>query len=144
MKRTPAQNKALFLRLGLLNIQEEERGVLVNSFTDGRTSSTRDMTMVECQALINYLESRLQESVKKMRAKAINIALDIGLLRPHPNPPSKDKPYVASWEPINKWTMTKWKEPFYRLDNEQLRNCVTALENWRDGETKKMVNEILQ
>lgn len=144
MKRTPQQNKGLYRLLGMLNIQEEERGVLVNSFTDGRTSSTKEMTMVECQALINFLGNQLEESVKKMRAKAINIALDIGLLKPHPNPPQTGRAYVASWEPMNKWTMAKWKQPFYKLSNEQLRNCVTALENWRDGETQKMVKEILQ
>lgn len=148
MKRTKEQNRRLFGLLNALHLTEEERGVLVGSFTDGRVVSSKDMTVVECQALIEHLQRQYDGSIKKMRAKAINIALDIGVLKPHPLPPplqggGEKKAYVESWEPMNKWTLGKWKQPFYKLDYDQLRNCITALERWRDGETDKALKEIL-
>ena len=140
MKWTAEQNKRLYGLLNALHLTEEERGVLVGSFTDGRSSSSKDLTVVECQALIEYLQKRFDDSMRKMRAKAINIALDIGVLKPHP---IKGMGYVENWTPINKWTLSKWKQPFYKLDYDQLRNCITALESWRDAETKKELKEIL-
>lgn len=140
VKRTKEQNKRLFGLLNALHLTEEERGVLVGSFSDGRTASSKDLTVVECQALIEYLQKQFDDSIRKMRAKAINIALDIGIVKPHP---IQGKGYVDNWTPMNKWTISKWKQPFYKLDYDQLRNCITALEKWRDGETQKELKEIL-
>lgn len=136
MKRTKEQNHRLFALLNSLGITDEERGVLVGSFTDGRTYSSKELTVVECHALIGYLQERYDGSIKKMRAKAINIALDLGII-------VKEADKVVSWEPLNKWTTANWKQPFYKLDYDQLRNCITALENWRSGKTKKMVKQLI-
>lgn len=147
--RTKRQNKRLFGLLNALYLTEEERGVLVGSFTDGRTCSSAEMTIVECEALIDHLQRQFDGSTKKMRAKAINIALDIGLIKKERiNTVSvtgsilntSDK--IVDWEPLNKWTGRNWKQPFYKLDYDQLRKCITALENWRDGKTDKMIKTL--
>ena len=148
--RTKRQNNRLFRLLNALYLTEEERGVLVGSFTDGRTSSSAEMTIVECEALINYLQTQFDGSIKKMRAKAINIALDIGLIKKEQiNTISSvtgctlNISYkIVDWEPLNKWTGRNWKQPFYKLDYDQLRKCITALENWRDGKTDKMIKSL--
>lgn len=136
MKRTIEQNNRLFKLLALLHVTDEERGVLVNSFTDSRSSSSKDLTVVECHALIEHLQKRYDDSMRKMRAKAINIALDIGVI-------SKVGDKIVDWEPLNKWTVAKWKQPFYKLSYDQCRSCITALENWRDGKTKDLLKDLL-
>lgn len=109
---------------------------MVGSITDGRTYSTKDITSVECAMLIDRLDNRLSGSLRKMRAKAINIAKDIGLI-------ASTGTEKIDWGPLNKWTNGKWGKAFWALDYDELRNCVTALENWRDQDIIKMVNELL-
>jgi hypothetical protein len=52
MIRTNWQNKRLHELLSKLAINPENKADLVNSYTCGRTTSSKDMTFEECEALI--------------------------------------------------------------------------------------------
>lgn len=55
MFRTLQQNSRLHKLLGDLRIDAESKEELVYKFTNGRTSSSKEMIVSECSALIQYL-----------------------------------------------------------------------------------------
>ncbi len=59
MKRTLSQNKRLFQLLNKLNIDECTRYDMVFNATGGRTTSSAELTVNECSALIKALENVL-------------------------------------------------------------------------------------
>lgn len=93
MLRTAIQNKQLHAILGKLNLEQEVKQQLVFNHTQGRTTSTKEMQINECQALINYL-NHLQKNIvevkevpapvklitpeQKMRRKVLSICHEMG------------------------------------------------------------------
>ncbi len=82
MNRTNEQNSRLHGLLGLLHIEPEQKAWLVEEFTDGRSSSTKDMSSTECQALIDHLAKVATDTnadrANVMRRKAFAIAHELG------------------------------------------------------------------
>jgi hypothetical protein len=60
MTRTKAQNARLHWLFGQLNISGEHKQQLVYDYTQGRSTSSADLTAAEAQALIRALEKLLQ------------------------------------------------------------------------------------
>ena len=57
MKRTNQQNKELHALIGQLGIDAEHKEELVYQFSNGRTVSSSEMIIPECQKLINHLRA---------------------------------------------------------------------------------------
>jgi hypothetical protein len=90
--RDENQNKRLHLLLGKASLLAE-KPELVSFFTDGRTTSSRELTYEEAENFINYLEgmSQLQktsgkESTEKMRRNIIAICYELGWIENSDNP----------------------------------------------------------
>ncbi|MGA0556560.1 hypothetical protein ACO2Q8_07915 [Larkinella sp. VNQ87] len=134
MLRTANQNSVFHRLIQLRGIDREEKQELVKEFTNGRETSSARMSSDEMDALIKHLEGENQTSIKRMRSKIINIAKDIFAVS------DMDQRH---WDALNKFLVGKYKAQLHKLNNEQLRNAVTSLEKWRESETKKMVNDLL-
>lgn len=82
MTRTNEQNSRLHGLLGILHIEPEQKAWLVEQFTEGRSSSTKDMSTTECQALIDHLAKVAMDTnadrANVMRRKAFAIAHELG------------------------------------------------------------------
>lgn len=125
--RTPAQNERLHALIGQLRFDKEEKAELVKAFTNGRSTSSKDLTFAEADLLIKYLDNQQNGSIKKMRSKIINIAKDIGLVKGN----------ELDWERLNKFLIDKFKQPLHQIPKDVLPKAVTAMEKWRDGNLKK-------
>ncbi|OKL40277.1 hypothetical protein [Pontibacter flavimaris] len=91
-KRTDTQNKKLHLLLNKAGLAAEKPD-LVAFYTNGRTSSSRDMYFHEAQKLIVYLESITSNSASTptdradtMRKKVIAICYELGWIEPTDSP----------------------------------------------------------
>lgn len=82
MMRTTAQSNRLHGLIGLLGIDSEQKQYLVEQYTEGRATSTKDMSTTECQALIDHLAKVAIDTnadrANVMRRKAFAIAHELG------------------------------------------------------------------
>lgn len=82
MKRTTAQSNRLHGLIGMLGIDSEQKQYLVEQYTEGRATSTKDMSATECQALIDHLAKVAMDTnadrANVMRRKAFAIAHELG------------------------------------------------------------------
>lgn len=80
--RTTAQSNRLHGLIGLLGIDSEQKQYLVEQYTEGRATSTKDMSTTECQALIDHLAKVAIDTnadrANVMRRKAFAIAHELG------------------------------------------------------------------
>lgn len=61
MQRTISQNNRLYALLSRLRVDKETQDGLVFEYTKGRSKSSKDMTIPECQALINNLQHMVNQ-----------------------------------------------------------------------------------
>lgn len=76
MRRTISQNARLHGLINELKIDKETKEDLVYTFTQGRSASSSDMSVDECQSLIGYLEytkPRKTDKANKQRKKILSI-----------------------------------------------------------------------
>ncbi len=87
MKRTLDQNRRLHALKGELMLDHEVFEDLVYQFTGGRETSSKEMLMEECQAMINHLSLLTKDKgvspeaarADKMRKKIISICHEMNL-----------------------------------------------------------------
>lgn len=137
MIRTNEQNSIFHKLLALRKFDKEDKAELVKVITGGRSSSSADMTVQEMALAISRLQDDQDASMKRMRAKIINIARDIFDLK------KGDVWTQDHYNRLNVFLKKKFKAELSRLDHEQLRNAVTAIEAWHTSEMKKIVNNLL-
>lgn len=135
--RTKDQNVKFHTLVALRKLDREEKQELVKHFTGGRETSSTGMTVDEMANAIAYLDDEQTGSIKRMRAKIINIARDIFGLDP------RAQFQQAHYDALNKFLRKKFKEPLHKLQYEPLRNAVTAMEKWRESDMKTMLNSLL-
>ncbi|MGA0555804.1 hypothetical protein ACO2Q8_04070 [Larkinella sp. VNQ87] len=132
--RTNAQNARFHVLLTQRKFDREEKAELVKFYTNGRSTSSSEMTIREMQEAIEHLEGLELASIKRMRSKVIHIAKDIfGVTEMH----------QEDWDNLNTFLLKTFKKKLNELDYRQLQNAVTAIERWRDSETRKMVKRLL-
>lgn len=73
----PQQNRELHALLGELGMMDS-KAHLVRQHTKGRTSSSKDLSFDEAEALITSLRSERDELIGKMRRKAIHLMCLMG------------------------------------------------------------------
>jgi len=64
MRRTDYQSKHLHSLLTKLQVNQESKEDMINSFTNGRTLSTKEMTFYECRDMITALEKMLNSNTE--------------------------------------------------------------------------------
>lgn len=80
MIRNAQQNRMLHMLIGQLNIDRETKQELVYQYTNGRETSTAEMSVMECQGMINHLSSLTKGTVNKndkMRKKILSICREM-------------------------------------------------------------------
>lgn len=140
MKTIKSNRSALNARFHQLLSQNhcdaDDKASIVNQASGGRFTSARDLSESQLQQAISLLEGLRNKSIKKMRAKAINKAKELGIL--------PDEIYITSdWKGLNTFCQNTFKKAFNHLDYDELRNCITGLENWQDSRHSKAVKELL-
>ena len=136
MTRTPAQNSRFHTLLSLRKFDREDKAALVHQCTKGRTESSKEMTIAEMKTAIEILDDEQQQSIKKMRAKIINIGRDIFGMAP------ADAWGQPQYDRLNTFLLGKYKRMLHKLSYADLVKATTAMEAWRDSETKRMVNAL--
>ena len=119
------------------NCDKDEKMAIVHQASNGEFTSSRDLTNAQLLEAIKLLEGDLNTSVKKMRAKAINRAKDLGILPQTVNLPEH-------WNGLNTFCQNTFKKPFYELTYDELRDCITGLENWQKTRQDKAIKELLK
>ncbi|WP_338875685.1 hypothetical protein WBJ53_08665 [Spirosoma sp. SC4-14] len=135
MKRTTAQNARFHALLTARKFDKEEKAALVLTYTQGRSESSKDMSKEEMAEAIKHLEGLEMASIRKMRAKIINIAKDIFRVADM---------MQADWDNLNVFLTKKFKGKLNELDYETLRKAVTAMEKWKQSEDKKRTGKPTQ
>jgi hypothetical protein len=80
-QRTPEQNARLHKLIGMLSIDPDHKKDLVEQVSQGRVSSSADLTIAECHRLIVHLQKIADESdqgLVRMRRKIMSICHEIG------------------------------------------------------------------
>ena len=135
MKRTNAQNTRFHALITERKFDKEEKAALVLTYTQGRSDSSADMTYQEMAEAIKHLEGLEMASIRKMRAKIINIAKDIFCV---------SDMMQTDWDNLNVFLTKKFKGKLNELNYETLRKAVTAMERWKKSEDKKRANQPTQ
>jgi hypothetical protein len=124
--RTNEQNARFHQLVIFHDIDKDEKRALVEQYSNGRVSSSKDLSVIEMSKLINSLEvdkaTKTADSRKRMMAKAINIGRELGMVTGEGN--------KVDYEGFNALAKKMYKvEKCYELSNEQLQNFITGLEN---------------
>ncbi|WP_080058315.1 hypothetical protein [Spirosoma aerolatum] len=135
--RTKEQNSKFHTLLTLRHFDKEDKLALVQFYTGGRETSSSNMSMDEMAEAIKHLEGEQDASIRRMRAKIINVARDIFNLWP------QDNWTQEHYDKLNVFLKKKFKAELSKLSYEQLRNAVTAVEKWRDSGTQKFLKDLL-
>jgi len=137
MNLTQTQNKqlhALLTQTGMMG----SKAMLVHAASNGRTESSRDLSIDEAKYLITYL-NRLpnseQQKAEKMRRKILSMAHEMGWHHIQP-----DGHFVIDMEHVNEW-MKKYSyghKPLNAYTSKELPKLVTQFE----GVYKSFLNKI--
>lgn len=144
MKRNISQNARLHALLGQLGIDSETKEDLVLQFTNGRTSASSQMDVMECQYLINSLASTLRGSHKpkvvdvsdKLRKKIISRFREMNYHTPKG---------TADMSRINETMRNKWGKDINGYTDVELRKIIAILEKeWLPHFYKKSLANTVQ
>ena len=114
----------------------DDKAAIVHQVSGGLYTSSRDLSDAQLQDAIKVLDGLRNQSIKKMRAKAINKAKELGIL--------PDEIYIpADWKGLNTFCQKTFQKNFNQLTFDELRNCITGLENWQDNRRSKAIKELL-
>lgn len=139
-KRTPQQNLRYRAIVSKLNISEEQRQELTLKYSNGRETSSANLTQREMHDLCFDLERTIQPkdttgmtSKQRMVRKVFALCHELGW--EHPNGKVNTKT-------LSHWLTTKTKEKFPEIDlynEEQLQKIVTQLRKIKAQDNKKDV-----
>lgn len=136
MQRLKSQNARFHGLVGKLKLDRDEKKEVVSWASGSRCTSSKDLTASEMRKAIDQLTGKYDARVARMQAKARAVANDLGILK-------KDGDRL-DYSALNSFVKKTFKvETLFDLDYKQLINCITALERWRDGRTKKMLKEAM-
>lgn len=136
MKRTKAQSDRFHGLVFKLKLDKDEKKEIVSQVSKGRETSSANLTEAEMLEAIEILSGNDISRTKRMQAKARAVASNIGLIT--------IKNGVSDYTALNTFILKKFKvDNLFKLDDTDLRNCITALENWRSGITKKFVKSAI-
>lgn len=115
----------------------DDKALIVHQVSNGQFTSARYLNENQLREAIFLLEKDRKKSIKKMRAKAINKAKELNLL-------PKEISTPEDWKGLNNFCQKTFKKPFPFLDFDELRHCITALENWQNYKIDKSIKSLLK
>jgi hypothetical protein len=95
---TPTQLKAIHALFNKSGVKEkEDKAQVISFYTGGRTSSSREMSVKEAEALISHLKNTdpSHQGADRMRKKIISMAHEMGWKKP--NGTKIDMEHVNQW-----------------------------------------------
>jgi hypothetical protein len=122
--RTNEQNARFHQLLTQHKIDDEAKAEIVKTHSGGRVESSAEMSTIEMSKAIKALEVKSEDQLKRMRAKALNVARALGLI-------TGEKPKI-DYSKLNAWIAKHYhKAYFYEVtDTAELSKVITGLENW--------------
>lgn len=136
MQRLKSQNQRFHGLVNKLGLDPDEKKEVVRLASAGRATSSKDLTAHEMQNAIDQLSGNFDSRIARMRAKARAIASDLGIL--------KTVDGKTDYTALNTFIEKKFKvKSLFQLEHDKLRDCITALERWRDGKTEKVIKDCL-
>ncbi len=134
MLRTLEQNTRLHKLIGLLAISKENKEQLVFGFSGERTSTSKELTVEECNKLNNHLQSLVQQSDDRadvMRKKVLSICHEMKW---------KLENGKIDWEHLNDWMMKYGylHKSLNEYKEKELPKLLTQFENLLKDYYKKL------
>lgn len=126
MRRTIAQNARLHSLISKLGIDEETKQSLVGQFTNGRTSSSAEMDVKECEYLIGHLSVLSGKS--NVQVNAISDRLRKRIISKFREMEYNTSTGKADMPRIQATIINKWGAELNRLSDKQLREIIGVLE----------------
>lgn len=132
--RTAGQNRQLHMLLNQTGLSGHKEA-LTASFSNGRTESTTELTVQECNEFIKYLNNELQkrkvdspkfdpnDKAQKMRRKILSICHELGW---------EDSTGKIDWDRLNSWLQKYGYKKYINLNDyseKELPTLVTQFEN---------------
>lgn len=130
--RTNEQNQRFHQLLSQHKIDVETKAEIVRTHSDGRCESSSDLSKIEMAKAIKFLEGKSEDQLKRMRAKALNLARSLGLV-------TGEKPKI-DFSKLNAWIAKHYHTAyFYEVtDTAELSKVITGLENWKNSLKSKV------
>lgn len=118
--RTVEQNKQLY---SLLNEKRllQVKGELVESFSDGRTSKSSELSYDECDRLIRHLRYGM-DPLQNARRKVLSLAHDLGWETPDGK---------IDWKVLNAWLESPKCKAGKLLNDQDAKELVTTAQQLR-------------
>lgn len=131
--RTNKQNAIFHKLIQMRGFDKDEKKEMVEHYSNGRVSSSSQLSVIEMAKLIKHLQVEQNEiaaiSRKKMMAKALNLGRDLGMVT--------GVDAATNFDGINAFGKRMYKvERFSMLNDEQIRNCITGLEKMKSQKKK--------
>jgi hypothetical protein len=156
MQRTKTQNAQLHSLISKLGIDAEIKASLVMQFTNGRTSSSAEMDVTECQYLIGHLsalvhgkkmqDGRLKTEDRRPRSlSGVEVSSPSDKLRKKIISRFREMNYhtpqgKADMSRIQATVIKKWGKPLNSLTDAEMRSIIAVLEKeWLPHFYKKAV-----
>lgn len=113
-------------------IDKEDKSELVSNVSEGRTTSSKELTRIEMAKAIKHLEGEVTESRKKRMAKALSIARSLFMV--------VGTGKEVNFDGLNAFGKKMFgKEKFYELSNDEISKIIIGLEkiqkSKQDGST---------
>lgn len=121
--------------VGHYKLDADEKRLIVRQASNNKCESSADLTDSQLREAVKLLEGRQNDSIKRMRAKAINLARDLNLV-------TGEAPNI-DWTGLNNFTQKSFKQPFYELSYQRLIDCITALEKWQNYNQNKALKNLI-
>ena len=131
MHRTLEQNKILHKLIGELRIDTEMKANLIYQFTDGRESSSAEMSVDECGSLISYLQgifnqgkNRENTIINKLRWRFFYTLRDKGYLPDLKNDDAMDS--------LDAMTLKIWHKSASQMNAKDLTSHIGIVKRWKN------------
>lgn len=123
-QRTINQSKAFHILLKELGLTKEEKERHIFNITEGKQTSSTELTMQEMSTLISTLKALKETRRIKMMTKINAIGRRIEYI------------YNNDYTKMNEWLLKQFKQaPLYKVDYSKLRDvlrAIEAIESWKN------------
>lgn len=110
-------------------MDKEDKIALVSNVSEGRTTSSKQLTRIEMAKAIKHLEGEQTESRQKRMAKALSIARDLGMV--------VGIGKEVNFDGLNTFGKKMFsKEKFYELSNDEISKIIIGLERIQKSKEK--------
>jgi hypothetical protein len=130
---TPDQLKCLSTLVSKLGFTKDDKVVMVQGFSNGRATSSKDLLVDEATAMIKHLKSidPQEHAAEKMRRKIISMAHEMGWKAPS-NSPGGGGQLKADMKRIDDWCK-KYSPHKKNLNNHTYRELAALVTQFTNG-----------